>query len=828
MSKVINISLILCTFMVVIGCELSNRKAPVSVSWQVSVPDINKSNNNEHRFVIKNISNTPLSRNWSLFYSQFPMKSCKQQSNMVKVENVKGTFHRISPKENYKLLNPGDSIILIISGRGEMPGYSMKPEGVYWVDESHSSTPLPVELVTRSLPFIYSKNEKAIQVYKDNKRIESAMKHANGIEVIPAVKHVSYSQSYLKLKNVIHIVAHPDFHTEVDIMKDKLASLYAIVEDSLSEVQLTLDYLQQKENAVNEEYYELNVTNDKIHISAITPHGIFNGIQTFLSLLKGQEAPYSIKSVFIKDYPDFSYRGHMQDVARNFIGITDLKKLIDILSSYKLNVFRFHFSDDEGWRLQIPGLEELTEIASRRGHTYDESECLYPAYNGNFDYQSETSGNGFYSRDEFIDLLRYAADRHVSIIPEIESPGHARAAIVAMKARYERYLETDPIKAHEYLLNDIHDASHYVSAQGYSDNVMNVAMPSTYRFMKKVIQELQLMYEEAGVPLKSIHIGGDEVAEGAWQGSPICKDFMLEYSMTDVQELSDYFIMRIVDFLKEQKIPFSGWQEVVLGHDEISERYLTDNAFGISCWRTSANNHSDELIYKFANKGYPVILSNATNFYLDLAYDAHPDEPGHNWNGYVDESKSFALLPYCIYRSIRTHLLANQKQEEKTSLTAEGRKNIKGVESALWSETIRNYKGVEYYLFPKIMGLAERGWHSSPIWEPMTGIDEQLAFEKDLAFYYKRISQKEIPYWDKMNINYRLPFPGLYIDKDGFLFANTPILGGEIHYTTDGKEPTKNSKIWNKPVKCRTNEVKAKLFVGNKKSVTVRMNSQFN
>lgn len=152
--------------------------------------------------------------------------------------------------------------------------------------------------------------------------------------------------------------------------------------------------------------------------------------------MKGQESPYTIQSVFIQDYPDFSYRGHMQDVARNFIELSDLKKLIDILSSYKLNVFRFHFSDDEGWRLQIPGLEELTEIASHRGHTYNESECLYPAYNGDFDYQSKTSGNGFYSRDEFIDLLRYAADRHVAIIPEIESPGHARAAIVAMKARY--------------------------------------------------------------------------------------------------------------------------------------------------------------------------------------------------------------------------------------------------------------------------------------------------------------------------------------------------------------------------------------------------------
>ena len=131
MSKVINISLILCTFMVVIGCELSNRKAPVSVSWQVSVPDINKSNNNEHRFVIKNISNTPLSRNWSLFYSQFPMKSCKQQSNMVKVENVKGTFHRIFPKENYKLLNPGDSFIQNLTGRRLIHRYSLQPTAVF-------------------------------------------------------------------------------------------------------------------------------------------------------------------------------------------------------------------------------------------------------------------------------------------------------------------------------------------------------------------------------------------------------------------------------------------------------------------------------------------------------------------------------------------------------------------------------------------------------------------------------------------------------------------------------------------------------------------------
>lgn len=171
------------------------------------------------------------------------------------------------------------------------------------------------------------------------------------------------------------------------------------------------------------------------------------------------------------------------------------------------------------------------------------------------------------------------------------------------------------------------------------------------------------MYKEAGVPLRSIHIGGDEVAEGAWKGSPICKNFMLEHNMTDVQELSDYFIMRIVDFLKEQNIPFSGWQEIAAGHDKDFDRYLSENALGISCWKASPHSHSDELVYQFANKGYPVILCNASNFYFDLAYDKHPNEPGHNWNGYVDESKSFSLLPYSIYRSIRNRQVEKEKQD---------------------------------------------------------------------------------------------------------------------------------------------------------------------
>lgn len=121
-------------------------------------------------------------------------------------------------------------------------------------------------------------------------------------------------------------------------------------------------------------------------------------------------------------------------------------------------------------------------------------------------------------------MLKYAAERHVRIVPEIESPGHARAAIVSMKARYNKYFETDPGKATEYMLSEPEDTSRYVSVQYYTDNVMNVALPSTYRFMEKVIQELNAMYQEAGLSLYTVHLGGDEVPRGVWMGSPKCQD----------------------------------------------------------------------------------------------------------------------------------------------------------------------------------------------------------------------------------------------------------------------------------------------------------------
>ena len=129
-----------------------------------------------------------------------------------------------------------------------------------------------------------------------------------------------------------------------------------------------------------------------------------------------------------------------------------------------------------------------------------------------------------------------------------------------MKARYHKYINTDPEKAVEYLLSDAQDTSRYVSAQSYTDNVMNVALPSTYRFMEKVIRELMAMYEEAEVPLTTIHLGGDEVPDGAWMGSPVCRAFMDEHGMTSAHELSEYYITKMADYLQQYHVQFSGWK----------------------------------------------------------------------------------------------------------------------------------------------------------------------------------------------------------------------------------------------------------------------------
>lgn len=817
----------LCILLAAGGCKSANdSKAPVSLTWEMGNYDEN-GKYYENSFVVKNISDAPLGKDWEIFYSQFPRKILPDASSPVKVEQVNATYFKMYPGESFTSLAPGDSLKVIFKCDGEVPKNSHAPEGAYWVSQSGASKgkPLPVALNAIPLPVTEWQKSAAQKTYDTNLRLANARtSEFHSADIIPSVKKVLPAEGEILLEKQLALTFHDDFANEAKLLKEKLTGWFGLEIAPEAPVTIVLDYLTDDKKAINEEYYELHIAGQQIRISGATPHGVFNGAQTLLGLLKGQDSPLRLEAMSIQDYPDLLYRGQMIDIARNYTTVDNLKKLIDILSSYKLNVLHFHFSDDEGWRLEIPGLEELTTIGARRGHTVDEKEWQYPAYNGGYDPFSATTGNGYYTRAEFIDFLQYAAERHIQVIPEIESPGHARAAIVSMKARYNKYMDTDPEKAKEYLLSDLQDTSRYISAQAYTDNVMNVALPSTYRFMEKVIQEIVAMYKEANVPLTTIHLGGDEVARGAWMGSPLCQALMEEHGMAKAHDLAEYFITRVVDCLQQYNLSFNGWQEVALEHKPETHTYLSRHAAGINSWKTVPEWKEDEIPYQIANNGYPVILCNVNNFYLDLAYDAHPDEPGHFWGGYVDESKAFSMLPYDVYRSSRTDMAGNPVDvsaagKGKTTLTASGRRNIKGVQAQLFAETIRGFQWVEYYMFPKVMGLVERGWNAHPDWETLSGVAEQQTFDRDLSLFYEKISVKEMPCWSRTGVNFRLPHPGLSV-KDGLLYANTPIAGGQIRYTTDGTEPTVESALWEAPVTCRSAVVKAKLFFKDKQSVT--------
>lgn len=825
-SKLPPAGLLLCAMTLFAGCKTSNeQKAPVSLTWEMGASDI-EPGYYENTFVLKNISEKALKKDWTIYYSQLP-RDIKQEDNpAVKVEMVNGNFFKMYPTGNFRPLAPGDSMRITFRCTYKLDRNSHVPEGTYWVGSiDGKGIPLPVEMNALPLPSpeLLRGYPSADKIYESNLCLADAPALKQS-DILPSVKKAVSAYGCVVLDGKVGLEFPEEFSGEAKLLKEKLSAYGLEVADSARHT-IVLESLANKEEAVNDEYYTIGIGDGWIKISAATPHGIFNGTQTFLSMLKGKQAPYRLDGIRIQDYPDLAYRGQMIDIARDFTAPENMKKLIDVFASYKMNALHFHFSDDEGWRLEIPGLEELTAVGSRRGHTTDESQCIYPCYDGGYNPDANTPGNGYYSREQFIDLLKYAAARHVRIIPEIESPGHARAAIVSMKARYNKYIATNPEKATEYMLSEPEDTSRYVSVQYYTDNVMNPALPSTYRFMEKVIKEIATMYKEAGVPLTTLHLGGDEVPQGVWLGSPACRELMKEKGMTKAHDLSEYFITQMAGVMQRNGLKISGWQEVALGHTEEAHQQLRPLTEGVYCWNTVPGH--DEVVYQTANNGYPVILCNVGNFYMDMAYNGHPDERGLDWGGYVDESVSFSMLPYSIYRSLRKNMAGDpidlsNAGKGKTVLTETGKKNIVGVQGQLFAETIRSFDGVEYLLFPKLMGLAERGWNAHPAWESLSGAQEQQAFDKALALYYAKISEKEMPCWAKNGINFRLPHPGLLV-KDGRLYANVAISGAEVRYTTDGSEPTAQSALWEAPVKCDAAVVKAKTFYQGKESLPITL-----
>ena len=801
------------------ACASANKTQvePLQLEWELQTTDYKGSGETLSHLIITNQSqDTLMADEWTLYYNGGNLPVADTTTAEVGSAWINGDFNRIYPLAHWQPLAPGESRVVELKIRN-LRNLIHIPRGFYLVSPRYpEGIGLTLDLKRNEAIDAYEA-QVAADVYRRNELIQP-VDEASLPPVFPTPLQYHRTQDAFVLDGKVVIVADDAFSAEADYLTDELAQV-------LNQKPVRKDVGQKDERIIrlvqvegmDREGYRLRSQSDELLIEASEPAGAFYGIQSLKSMLppgawKAKQETITIPGVEIEDEPRFPHRAFMLDVARNFQTKEQVLKVLDLMALYKINVFHFHLTEDEAWRLEIPGLPELTEVGARRGHTEDESDRIYPAYGSGPD-STQGYGSGYYTREDFIEILQYAQARHILVIPEIETPGHARAAVRSMDARYERFMaQGDSTAAWQYRLSDPQDTSVYRSAQNWTDNVMNVALPSVYTFMEKVIDELIRMYKDADVPLEMVHIGGDEVPNGVWEGSPAVARFLAEHpTVPEVDELWYYYLDRMSQLLEERGLILYGWEEIGMKKAEVNGRRMMvveprfgDRHFYVDVWNNLG--HNVDLAYRLANTGYQVILTNVSNFYFDLAYNHGFYEMGHNWGGLVDVEKSFRFVPFDYYKSIvddiSGEVVDQSTFEGRVRLTEAGKANIRGIQGPLWSEYILGEERMEYMILPKLLGMAERAWAPEPVWESLdVGPEFDEVYYPGWSAFVHQIGLKEFPKLDLVHggFHYRIPSPGVQ-EVDGMLRANVQIPGLEIRYTTDGSDPTASSARYTEPL----------------------------
>jgi len=794
----------------------------------------------EERFLQRmDLKNTGVIRlpagNWALYFNSIPRIIPESINPEFKLRRINGHFYEIKPAINFKPLNPGDVLQITFVTQTPAIKESDMPTGFYLVynednnPQSIKNVEIGAEIMARQT--VRTNNDNKPVTTPESRYIENKnITHLGSEEVdkiLPRPLDYKKGESYWPLDSEVQVHYPKVLENEAIFLIEKLEKMLGrkvskIQGKSITRHTINLNLAEIEVAAITrkagDEAYRLEIDRDRgVIITGSDRAGVFYGIQSLLAMMPVET--YGILSdtilyeeVLITDAPRFSYRGLHLDVARNFQSKQTVLKLLDIMSFYKLNKFHFHLTDDEGWRLEIQSLPELTDTGARRGHTIDEGDRLIPSFGSG---PNVAGTSKYYTQEDFIEILKYAHKRHIDVIPEIDIPGHARAAIKAMEARYHRLRSEGKEKeASAYRLIDPDDSSVYRSAQNFNDNVINVCLPSTYRFLELVIDEIVDLYQQAEVPLTIFHVGGDEVPTGAWTKSPVCDQLISNEALVkDIHSLPDYFLRRVNNILADRGLQLAGWEEIALIENQTgkkpskipNKKYLDYN-FIPFVWNTVWGWGAEDLGYRLANSGYKIVICNAPNLYFDCACNKDPKEPGLYWPGFVDTRRAFEFTPLDIFKSATTDRLGNpinlEQYQNHVRLSESGKKNVLGIQGQLWGELLVDSIRLDYMAFPKLLGLAERAWSVQPDWAMIENVEKQRErIMDDWNKFINCVGQREMVRLDRIfnGIGYRIPRPGAIIEN-GILKANVAYPGLDIRYTTDKSEPNAKSSLYKSPI----------------------------
>jgi len=788
-------------------------------------------------FVLTNRGKNSLTdEGWTIYFNFTRYIKAESTTGNVAIKHINGDFYSMSPKDDF-LVKAGESVRIDFVSSDWSINESEAPAGLYLVPDNDGKEGAPMVITNYEVSSFLSEDQSRRNKDDRTPVVSAALRYEKNTTTTPNANDIPLlipqPVSYVRgngtfvLNHELTFEAQEGLSAEKKLLEDLFAGL---LENPLvagqKKIQLrTGPVTLQGKSIEKPESYKLDITPSSIVITGTDRAGVFYGIQTLKALIpvqawnnKNSSIEFGILKVV--DHPRFSYRGIHLDVARNFQQKSTVLKMLDLMSFYKLNKLHFHLSDDEGWRVALKTFPELTQVGGKRGHDRS-GKGMVPSFgSGPFADNKNSNGSGFYTEADFVEILRYATARNIEVIPKIDMPGHARAAIVSMNARYERLIaEGKQKEAEEFLLRDPNDSSKYRSVQSWNDNVLSVCSESTYKFIKAILVDFKRLYKDADAPFNTFHIGADEVPHGVWERSPACATLIDEEKIT-TDDLQQYFFRRVSTILQDEGLNMGGWEEIALKkikkENEISlepnPEFVKSN-FKPYVWNSVWGWEQEDIGYKLANAGYKIVLGNVTNLYFDMAYEKHPEEPGYYWGAFVDTKTVFDFNPFDIYSNARTDKfeqpLDMTKMARKIRLGATGRENILGIQGQLWSENIKGEESLEYMAFPKLLALSERAWAA--------GTPSPSSWN---AFATK-LGTSELKRLDAWDVNYRISPPGAVI-RDDQLFANVEYPDLVIRFTTDGSEPTISSQRYEGPVKVHSAIVKLRTFNSiNRSSRTV-------